>query len=90
MFLGIQCNKLWLLQDSESEGAHFLSNSQPAGSKRFRAVSEQTTRKESQRPRKKWGSLSFHFSGGQNWKSGSSVFLCSETKQKRLLRRLSN
>ena len=32
--------------------------------------------------------LSFHFSRGQNRKSRSSVFLCSETKRKRLLRRL--
>ena len=29
-----------------------------------------------------------HFSRGQNRESRSSVFLCSETKQKRLLRRL--
>ena len=33
--------------------------------------------------------LSFHFSRSQNRKSPSSVFLCSETKRKRLLRRLS-
>ena len=32
--------------------------------------------------------LSFHFSGGQNRKSPSSVLFCSETKRKRLLRRL--
>ena len=32
--------------------------------------------------------LSIHFSRGQNRKSPSSVFLCSETKRKRLLRRL--
>ena len=32
--------------------------------------------------------LSFHFSRGQNRKSPSSVFLCSETKRKRLPRRL--
>ena len=32
--------------------------------------------------------LSFHFSRGQYRKSPSSVFLCSETKRKRLLRRL--
>ena len=32
--------------------------------------------------------LSFHFSRGQNRKSPSSLFLCSETKRKRLLRRL--
>ena len=32
--------------------------------------------------------LSFHFSRGQNRKSPSSVFFCSETKRKRLLRRL--
>ena len=32
--------------------------------------------------------LSFHFSRGQNRKSPSLVFLCSETKRKRLLRRL--
>ena len=32
--------------------------------------------------------LSFHFSRGQNRESRSSVFLCSETKRKRLLRRL--
>ena len=32
--------------------------------------------------------LSFHFSRGQNRKSRSSVFLCSETTRKRLLRRL--
>ena len=32
--------------------------------------------------------FSFHFSRGQNQKSRSSVFLCSETKRKRLLRRL--
>ena len=32
--------------------------------------------------------LSFHFSRGQNRESLSSVFLCSETKRKRLLRRL--
>ena len=34
--------------------------------------------------------LSFHFSRGQNWISRSSVFFCSETKRKRLLRRLRN
>ena len=32
--------------------------------------------------------LSFHFSRGRNRKSRSSVFLCSETRRKRLLRRL--
>ena len=32
--------------------------------------------------------LLFHFSRGQNRGSRSSVFLCSETKRKRLLRRL--
>ena len=32
--------------------------------------------------------LSFHFSRCQNWKSPSSVFLCPETEQKRLLRLL--
>ena len=32
--------------------------------------------------------LSFHFSRGQNRESRYSVFLCSETKRKRLLRRL--
>ena len=32
--------------------------------------------------------LSFHFSRGQSRKSSSSVFLCSETRRKRLLRRL--
>ena len=35
-------------------------------------------------------SLLFHFSRGQNRESRSSVFLCSETKRKRLLRRLSD
>ena len=34
------------------------------------------------------GWLSFHFSRGQNRKSRSSVIFCSETKRKRLLRRL--
>ena len=33
-------------------------------------------------------SLLFHFSRGQNLEYLSSVFLCSETKRKRLLRRL--
>ena len=32
--------------------------------------------------------LLFHFSRGQNWESHSSVFLCSETEQKRLPWRL--
>ena len=32
--------------------------------------------------------LSFYFSRNQHWKSHSSVFLCSKTKQKRLLRML--
>ena len=32
--------------------------------------------------------LSFHFSRGQNRESHSSVFLCSETARKRLIRRL--
>ena len=55
-------------------------------SKRSRLVSEQATKDESQRPLEKiW--LSFHFSRGQNRKSPSSVFLGSETKRKRLLRR---
>ena len=36
----------------------------------------------------KW--LSFQFSRGQNRKSRSSGFFCSETKRKRLLRRLGN
>ena len=44
-------------------------------SKRFRAISEQTTKNQ------------FHFSRGQNWKASSSFFPCPETKQKRLLRR---
>ena len=35
---------------------------------------------------RKW--LSFHFTCGQDLKSRFSVFLCSESKQKRLLRRL--
>ena len=34
--------------------------------------------------------LLFHFSRGQNRESRSSVFLCSETKRKHLLRRLTN
>ena len=34
--------------------------------------------------------LSFHFSRGQNRESHSSVFLCSETARKRLLRRLTS
>ena len=34
--------------------------------------------------------LSFHFPRGQNRKYRSSVFFCSETKRKRLLRRLRN
>ena len=34
--------------------------------------------------------LSFHFSRGQNRESRSSVFLCSETARKRLLRRLNH
>ena len=34
--------------------------------------------------------LSFHFLRGQNRKSPSSVFFCSETKRKRVLRRLEN
>ena len=47
------------------------------------------TRNESQRPREKLHFLAlFHFSRDQNWESRSSVFLCSETKRKRLLRRL--
>ena len=54
--------------------------------RRFRAVSEQRTRKESQRPREKW--LSSHFSCGQNRQSRSSVYLCYETKRTRLLHRL--
>ena len=43
-------------------------------SKRFRAVKEQRTRNDS------------HFSRGQNRESCYSVFLCSETTRKRLLR----
>ena len=43
-------------------------------SKRFRAVSEQRTRNDSQRPREK-RALSFHFVRGQNRKSRSSSFL---------------
>ena len=35
------------------------------------------------------GEERFHFSRGQNQKSRSSIFPCSEAKQKRLLRRLS-
>ena len=34
--------------------------------------------------------LSFHFSNGQYRKSRSSVFLCSETERKRLLRKLAS
>ena len=34
--------------------------------------------------------LSFYFSRGRSRKSRSSVFLCSETKRKRFLRRLTN
>ena len=37
---------------------------------------------------KMWPWLSFHFSRSQNRESSSSVFLCSETKRKRLLGRL--
>ena len=61
---------------------------------RFRAVWEQRTRNESQRPRKKWGEQksgeSFHFLRGQTRKSRSlSFLLCLETTRKRLLRKLS-
>ena len=51
-------------------------------------------RDESQRPREKWREwksgegVSFRFSRDQNRETRSSVFLCSETKRKRLLRRL--
>ena len=56
-------------------------------SKRSRLVSEQTTKDKSQKPlEKNW--LSFHFSRCQNRKCPSSVFLYTETKRKRLLRRL--
>ena len=51
--------------------------------------------RESQRPREKWPLTFFfwllsNFSRGQNRKSRSSVFLYSETKRKRSLRRLDN
>ena len=53
---------------------------------RFRRKEQGTRVKD----RKKSGASkrAFHFSRGQNRKSPSSVFLCSEIKQKRLLRRL--
>ena len=53
-------------------------------SKRFRAVSEERTRNESQTPRENGASKR----SGRGRKSRSSIFLCSETKRKRLLRRL--
>ena len=64
-------------------------------SKRFRVVSRvkdratKTARKMAPPPPPSfvlW--LSFHFSRDQNRESRSSVFLCSETARKRLLRRL--
>ena len=67
-------------------------------SKRFPAVCplpspprEQRRRNESlgtARKKAQVKGLLFHFSRGQNRESCSSVFLCSETKRKRLLRRL--
>ena len=61
-------------------------------SKRFRAVSEQRTRNKSQRPREKWGEYvkKFHFLALVPFfrKIRPSIFFCSETKRKRLLRRL--
>ena len=51
--LWIKCIKLWLLQDTESEGVYFFSK-------------EQRTRVEILAT---IGSLSFHFSHGANWKS---------------------
>ena len=52
----------------------------------FRAVSEQKKRGTRVKDRVKNGS--FHFSRCQHRKSRSSVFFCSETIWKRLLRRL--
>ena len=59
---------------------------------RFRSKERGTRVKDSakndasKRAGKEW--LSFHFPRGQNRKSRSSVFFCSETKRKRLLRRV--
>ena len=56
------------------------------------SVSDQRTRNKSQRPREKWGEYvkEFHFSALVQFfrKSRPSIFFCSETKRKRLLRRL--
>jgi len=61
-------------------------------SKRFRAVSDQRTRNESQRPPEKWGEYvkEFHFLALVPFfrKSRVSIFFCFETKRKRLLRGL--
>ena len=51
----------------------FLSVNSSLRRQRFRAVLEQTTRNESQMARVK--ELSFNFSGGQNRKFRSSIFL---------------
>ena len=79
----------WLAQQ-KSDGllsgrSRFQTPAEPAQQAFLYGLGERT-RNESQRPREKW--LSFHFSRGQNRKSPSSVFLCPETKRKRLPRRL--
>ena len=45
-------------------------------------------RNNGQRPREKWRKFSLNFSRDQNRKSPSTVFFNSETKRKRLRRRL--
>ena len=72
--------------EGKALGTRLIEDVSSMRCRRFRAVSEQRTMKESQRPREKW--LSSHFSCGQNRQSRSSVYLCSETKRTRLLHRL--
>ena len=81
-FIGIEKNRGGYTQHAKtkrhSNGKHKTTINHSVGSKRFRPVSEKSTRSESQIRRKK----SVHFflsSRGQD----SSVFLCSETKRKR-------
>ena len=85
-FIGIEKNRGGYTQHVKRKrlcnGKHKTTINHNVGSKRFRPVSEQSARSESQIRRKNGAffRLSFLSSRGQN----SSVFLCSETKRKRL------
>ena len=73
---------------SKEQGTRVKDRAKNGASKRAGQGWGRKLRKHPPPPRSFIFWLSFHFPRGQNRKSRSSVFLCSETKRKRVLRRL--